>query len=77
VFKAIGRYGAEPVIYPTNIKHLLINLYITKRFQVKGDPKLVELHKDGMVKKYPFGCAFTNGAILPYVIGNWNFYRKT
>jgi hypothetical protein len=46
VSKAIGRYGAEPVIpHPLKLKEPLISLYVTKRFRVKGDPRLVELYK--------------------------------
>lgn len=37
----------EPPMIPhlTNVKEPLINLYVTKRFRVKGDPRLVELYK--------------------------------
>jgi hypothetical protein len=38
VFKAIWLYGAEPVIpHSSKVKEPLINLYVTKRFRVKGD----------------------------------------
>jgi len=41
VFKTIREFGAEPIIpHPLNVKDPLINLYITKRFKVKGDPRL-------------------------------------
>jgi hypothetical protein len=46
VFNTIRGYGVEPVIpHPTNVKEPLINLYVTKRFKVKGEPRLVELYK--------------------------------
>jgi transposase len=45
VFELVRRLGAEPVIpYPPNVKDTLINLYLTKNFKVKGDPRLVELY---------------------------------
>jgi hypothetical protein len=46
VFKTIRGFGAEPVIpYPLSVKDQLINLWVTKRFKVRGDPKLVETYK--------------------------------
>jgi len=49
VFKAIRRYGAEPVIpHSSKVKEPLINLYVTKRFRVKGEKRLVELYKRRM-----------------------------
>ena len=46
VFKTVRGFGAEPVIpHPLNVKEPLINLYVTKRFKVKGDPRLVGLYK--------------------------------
>jgi len=46
VFKTVRGFGAEPVIpHPLNVKEPMINLYVTKRFRVKGDPRLVELYK--------------------------------
>lgn len=46
VFTAVRKLGAEPVIpYPSNVKYPLIDLWLTKRFKVKGDPKLVKLYK--------------------------------
>jgi len=55
VFKTIKGFGAEPVIpHPLNVKKPLINLYITKRFRVKGDPKLVELYKLKMTVERAF-----------------------
>ena len=45
-FKTIRQLGAEPVIpHPTNVKDPMINLWVTKRFRVKGDPTLVNLYK--------------------------------
>jgi hypothetical protein len=38
--------GAEPVIpSPLKVKGPLINLWVTKRFKVRGNPELVELYK--------------------------------
>ncbi|MDI6904160.1 MAG: transposase [Candidatus Bathyarchaeia archaeon] len=55
VFKTIRGYVAEPVIpHPINVKEPLINLYVTKRFRVKGDPKLVELYKLKMAVERAF-----------------------
>lgn len=55
VFKTIRRYGAEPVIpHPSKVKEPLINLYVTKRFKVKGDKRLVELYKDKMAVERAF-----------------------
>lgn len=55
VFKTIRRYVAEPVIpHPINVKEPLINLYVTKRFRVKGDPRLVELYKLKMAVERTF-----------------------
>jgi len=46
VFVAVRKLGAEPVIpHPSNVKDPLIDLWLTKRFKVKGDPRLVGLYK--------------------------------
>jgi hypothetical protein len=46
VFAAVRKLGAEPVIpYPSNVKDPLIDLWLTKRFKVKGDPRLVSLYR--------------------------------
>jgi hypothetical protein len=46
VFTAIRELGAEPVIpYPLNVKEGLIDLWVTKRFRVRGDPRLVSLYR--------------------------------
>ena len=46
VFAAVRKLGAEPVIpYPSNVKNPLIDLWLTKRFKVKGDPRLVGLYR--------------------------------
>jgi hypothetical protein len=38
--------GAEPVIpHPANVKEPLIDLWLTKRFKVRGDPRLVGLYR--------------------------------
>jgi hypothetical protein len=55
VFKTIRRYGTEPVIpRPSKVKEPLISLYVTKRFKVKGDPRLVELYKLKMAVERAF-----------------------
>jgi transposase len=55
VFKTIGRYGAEPVIpHSSKVKQPLINLYVTKRFRVKGEKRLVELYKRRMAVERAF-----------------------
>lgn len=55
VFKTIGRYNAEPVIpHPSKVKEPLINLYVTKRFKVKGEARLVRLYKDRMAVERAF-----------------------
>lgn len=55
VFKAIRRYGAEPVIpHSSKVKEPLINLYVTKRFRVKGEKRLVELYKRRMAVERAF-----------------------
>jgi len=46
VFAAVRRLGAEPIIpYPSNIKDPMIDLWLTKRFRVKADPRLVDLYR--------------------------------
>ena len=46
IFAAIRELDAEPVIpYPSNVKDPLIDLWLTKRFKVKGDPRLVKLYR--------------------------------
>lgn len=55
VFKAIRRYGAEPVIpHSSKVKEPLINLNVTKRFRVKGEKRLVELYKLRMAVERAF-----------------------
>jgi transposase len=55
VFKTIKQYGAEPVIpHSAKVKEPLINLYVTKRFKVKGDKRLVELYKRRMAVERAF-----------------------
>ncbi|MEM3597310.1 MAG: transposase [Candidatus Bathyarchaeia archaeon] len=49
VFETIRSYGAEPVIpHSSKVKEPLIRLYVTKRFRVKGEKRLVELYKRRM-----------------------------
>jgi len=46
VFATVRKLGAEPVIpYPSNVKDPLIDLWLTKRFKVRGDPRLVGLYR--------------------------------
>jgi len=46
VFAAVRKLRAEPVIpHPSNVKDPLIDLWLTKRFKVKGDPRLVGLYR--------------------------------
>jgi len=55
VFKTISKYEAESIIpHPLSVKEPLINLYVTKRFKVKGEPKHVELYKDRMAVERAF-----------------------
>jgi hypothetical protein len=55
VFAAVRRLKAEPVIpYPSNVKDPLIDLWLTKRFKVKGDPRLVSLYKLRMAVERSF-----------------------
>jgi len=58
VFKTVREYGAEPIIpHPLNVKEPLINLYVTKRFKVKGEKRLVELYKLKMAVERAFKAA--------------------
>jgi transposase len=55
VFRAIRRLGAELIIpHPLKVKEPLINLWVTKRFKVRGDPKLVETYKLRMAMERTF-----------------------
>ncbi|OGD57977.1 hypothetical protein A3K78_10055 [Candidatus Bathyarchaeota archaeon RBG_13_52_12] len=46
VFELVRGLGAEPVIpHPANVKEPLIDLWLTKRFKVRGDPRLVGLYR--------------------------------
>jgi transposase len=55
IFKMIRKLGAEPIIpYPPNVKNPLIDLWLTKRFKVKGDPRLVSLYKLRMAVERSF-----------------------
>ena len=46
IFTAVKKLEAEPVIpHPSNVKDPLIDLWLTKRFKVKGDARLVELYR--------------------------------
>ncbi|MEM4449122.1 MAG: transposase [Fervidicoccaceae archaeon] len=55
VFKTVSSYGAEPVIpHSSKVKEPLIRLYVTKRFRVKGEKRLVELYKRRMPAERAF-----------------------
>jgi transposase len=55
VFAAVRKLGAEPVIpHPSNVKDPLIDLWLTKRFKVKGDPRLVKLYRLRMAVERSF-----------------------
>ena len=55
VFAAVRKLGAEPVIpYPSNVKDPLIDLWLTKRFKVRGDQRLVKLYKLRMTVERSF-----------------------
>jgi transposase len=58
VFRAIRRLGVEPIIpHPLKVKEPLINLWVTKRFKVRGKPELVELYKLRMAMERAFKAA--------------------
>ena len=55
VFAEVRKRGAEPVIpYPATVKDPLIDLWLTKRFKVKGDPRLVSLYRLRMAVERSF-----------------------
>jgi hypothetical protein len=55
VYAAVKKRKAEPVIpYPPTVKDPLIDLWLTKRFRVKGDPRLVQLYRLGMAVERSF-----------------------
>jgi len=55
IFTAVKKLEAEPVIpYPSNVKDPLIDLWLTKRFKVKGDPRLVKLYRLRMAVERSF-----------------------
>ena len=46
IFAMIRGIGAEPVIpHPSKVRMPLIDLWLTKRFRVRGDPRLVSLYR--------------------------------
>jgi hypothetical protein len=46
VFAVVKRLGAEPVIpHPSPVRGPLIDLWLTKRFRVRGDQRLVQLYR--------------------------------
>ena len=58
VFAAVRKLGAESVIpYPPNVKDPLIDLWLTKRFRVRGDPRLVGLYRLRMSVERSFKAA--------------------
>jgi hypothetical protein len=55
VFAAVRKLGAEPVIpYPPGVKDPLIDLWLTKRFRVRGDSRLVGLYRLRMAVERSF-----------------------
>ena len=55
IFRAVLKLGAEPVIpYPSNVKEPMIDLWLNKRFKVKGDKRLVGLYKFRMAVERSF-----------------------
>jgi transposase len=55
IFEAVRELDAEPVIpHPSNVKDPLIDLWLTKRFKVRGDPRLVKLYKLRMAVERSF-----------------------
>ena len=64
VFAAVRRLEAEPVIpYPPNVKDPLIDLWLTKRFKVKGDPRLVSLYRLRMAVERNFKAGARAGKL--------------
>jgi hypothetical protein len=58
VFAAVKKLGADPVIpHPSNVKDPLIDLWLTRRFRVKGDPRLVSLYRLKMTVERSFKAA--------------------
>jgi transposase len=58
VFTTISKLRAEPVIpHPLSVKDPLIDLWVTKRFRVRGDPTLVNLYKLRMTVERGFKAA--------------------
>ena len=50
-----AEFGAEPVIpYPPNVRDPLIDLWVTKRYRVRGDPRLVGLYRLRMTVERSF-----------------------
>jgi hypothetical protein len=46
VFELVKGLGAEPVIpHPSKVRDPMIDLWLTKRFKVRGDPRLVGLYR--------------------------------
>jgi hypothetical protein len=46
VFAMVRELGAEPVIpHPSKVRDPMIELWLTKRFRVRGDPRLVSLYR--------------------------------
>jgi transposase len=55
IFTAVKKLEAEPVVpHPSNVKDPLIDLWLTKRFKVRGDPRLVKLYKLRMAVERSF-----------------------
>lgn len=55
VFAAVRKRKAEPIIpHPSGVKDPLIDLWLTKRFKIKGDARLVELYRLRMAVERSF-----------------------
>ena len=55
VFAGVKKCEAEPIIpYPSGVKDPLIDLWLTKRFKVKGDPRLVGVYRLRMAVERSF-----------------------
>ena len=57
IFAAVKKLEAEPVIpHPSKVKEALIDLWLTKRFKVKGDARLVKLYRLRMSVERKIHC---------------------
>jgi hypothetical protein len=55
IFDVVKALGAEPVIpYPSNVRDPMIDLWLTKRFRVRGESRLVGLYRLRMAVERSF-----------------------